>query len=58
MRSRAQKYRERALDCEYLAGTIRDPVCRLDMIEIARQWRELAEQVELLDKLSVSARLA
>ena len=42
MRSRAQKYRERALDCEYLADTIRDPVCRLDMIEIARQWREIS----------------
>jgi hypothetical protein len=57
MEPRAQKYRERALDCEYLADTIRDPVCRLEMIE-ARQWRELAKQDELLDKLSVGAQLA
>ena len=57
MGSRAQKYLERALNCQCLADAMRDPILRFDLLEIARQWQELAEQVEWLDQLSLDERL-
>jgi hypothetical protein len=50
---RVQKCRERALDCEYLADAVRDPVMRFDLMETSRQWRELADQIEFLEKLDI-----
>ena len=53
MGSRAQKCRERALDCKCLADAARDPVIRFDLIEMSRQWRELADQIESLERFAV-----
>jgi hypothetical protein len=53
---RAQKCRERALDCRCLADAARDPFIRFDLMEISRQWRELADQIEFLERLAGAAR--
>ena len=39
-------YREKALDCEISAGFARDEDARLMFIELAGQWRDLADQTE------------
>jgi hypothetical protein len=54
MGSRAQKYRERALDCKKLADAVTDPVVRFDLMDISRQWWELADQIEFLESLRTS----
>ena len=56
MGSIAQKCRERALNCKYLADAARDPAIRFDLMEISRQWWELAGQIELLERLAGFAR--
>ena len=58
MQSRAQRCRERARDCEYLADAVRNPSLRSLLRETAQLWREMAEHAELLDRLSVTARVA
>jgi hypothetical protein len=44
--SRADYYRTKANECEQKAKKARDPVVKRDFFELARQWREVAEQVE------------
>jgi hypothetical protein len=36
---------------EYLADAVCNPVIRFDLIEMSRQWRELAAQIEFLEKV-------
>jgi hypothetical protein len=40
---------------EALVAVITDETSRTDMRITARQWRELAEQVELLDRIDLNA---
>jgi hypothetical protein len=49
MDSRASRYRDRALDCEEVAVVAETDSFRRELLEFARQWRELAKQVEFLD---------
>ena len=42
----ADEYRARAADCERRAAQARDAVVRKDYAEMARQWREMAAQID------------
>jgi O-methyltransferase involved in polyketide biosynthesis len=44
--TRAAAYRARAHQANELAAKIRDPEARRIYKDIARQWRELAEEIE------------
>jgi hypothetical protein len=44
--TRAEEYRERAKEAEKQANKTRDPSAKEGFQDIARQWRELAEQAE------------
>jgi len=39
-------YRTKAAQCERWAKEARDPEAKRDFIEVAREWRDLAAQVE------------
>jgi hypothetical protein len=42
----ANRYRAKAAECEQKAKEATDPEVNRDYAELARQWRELAEQIE------------
>ncbi len=44
MPSRSETYRAKAAECEQKARLARDPRVESDYADMARQWRELAEQ--------------
>jgi hypothetical protein len=44
--TRAEEYRLRAKEAEEQANKVRDPGARQGFLDIARQWREMAEQAE------------
>jgi hypothetical protein len=44
--SGAGHYRTKAAECEQKAKKARDPEVKRDFFELARQWREVAEQIE------------
>jgi hypothetical protein len=46
MSAKAEECRKKAEDAEAMAAKVRDPQVRETYREIARQWRELAEQAE------------
>jgi len=46
MRLSAEEYRARAAQCERMAERNRDPTLKAQYLELARQWRDLAQQVE------------
>jgi hypothetical protein len=52
MPSRAERYREKAKDCAAVAAAVTDRVLRFELQQVARQWLQLADQVELLDRLA------
>jgi hypothetical protein len=43
---RAEEYRRRAKEAEEQANKVRDPSAKEGFLDIARQWREMAEQAE------------
>ena len=43
----ANRYRAKAAECEQKAQEATDPEVKRNYAKLARQWRELAEQVEL-----------
>jgi hypothetical protein len=47
--SRAERYRQRAVECEQAAQTVRDSDTRTVYADLAHHWRELARQAESLD---------
>jgi hypothetical protein len=49
MSPRAERYRAKAAECDRLASKARDLFVRSSLADVAAQWRELAERVELLD---------
>ncbi len=53
MQSRAETYRLKTQECEALAETMSDRDSREQLRITARQWSDLAEQVELLDRLDL-----
>jgi hypothetical protein len=48
--SRADRYLEKAAECEHLAASVRDPQVGATFLDLANQWRDLARQVETLDR--------
>jgi hypothetical protein len=44
--TRAEEYRLRAKEAEEQASKTRDPIEKQGFLDLARQWRELAEQAE------------
>ena len=48
--SRADRYLERAAQCEHLAASVRDPQAQAIFFDLANQWRDLARQVKTLDR--------
>jgi hypothetical protein len=46
--SRVERCLAKAQECERLAAQARDPVAKYTYNDIARQWREIAEQIQEL----------
>jgi hypothetical protein len=46
---RAQRYSEKAEGCERMAAQAKDHDVKASFDEVARQWRDLARQVEQLE---------
>jgi hypothetical protein len=44
--SRAEEYRAHANECDRRAATARDPEVKSQFDELARQWREMANQID------------
>jgi hypothetical protein len=49
MLSRADVYRGRALHCETRATVVTNLKTQTNLSELARRWRELARQLDMLD---------
>ncbi len=50
MDARVELYQRNALECERAARTATDPAIRLAYLDLARQWREMAEHVEFIER--------
>jgi hypothetical protein len=50
MTSRADPYLEKATNLEWRAEEVKDPSIKQTLLNLAKQWRNLARQVEDLDK--------
>jgi hypothetical protein len=50
MISRAEQCRNKAADCEGLALLAKYPDAKNSLAEVARQWRDLATQIELIER--------
>ena len=49
MSQRVQRYRDRAEVCERMAAQARDHDAKASFDEVARQWRDLARQIEEME---------
>jgi hypothetical protein len=50
MGKRAEEYRARAAECEALAADVSDPKIKATYADLAKQWRDLARQVDTLER--------
>jgi hypothetical protein len=50
MGKRAEDYRERAAECEALAAVTADPKFKATYEDLAKRWRDLARQVDTLER--------
>jgi hypothetical protein len=50
MTQRAERYKGKAAHCEEVARKLSDPETMTLYLDLAHQWRELARQVEALDR--------
>ena len=50
MPSRQQLYQAKATECERQAAHAKEPSIRTGYLELARSWRELAEQAALIEQ--------
>jgi hypothetical protein len=50
MGKRADEYRERAAECEALAAVTADPKFKATYEDLAKRWRDLARQVDTLER--------
>jgi hypothetical protein len=47
--NKVEEYRARALECETKAAQVHDPEVRRQLLDVARQWDQMADQrAELL----------
>ena len=49
MASRPEIYRSRAGECDATAASATDSRIRMNFMELATQWRDLARQIETLE---------
>jgi len=47
---RAEEYRKKAEEAEAMAAAARDPSAKQAYLEIAQQWRQLAEHAEHMER--------
>jgi hypothetical protein len=50
MTVRVERYLEKAAHCEQAAERVADPVTKALYLDLASQWRQLAQQAETLDR--------
>jgi hypothetical protein len=50
MQTRAEHFRAKSLECLHAAQRATDQTARASFLELAERWRELAEQVEGVDR--------
>ena len=50
MATRAEDFRAKATEAERQAKNISDPKLRANYLELAKAWRQMAEQVEAFEK--------
>jgi hypothetical protein len=50
MRKWAEECRERAIECEALAAVTDDPKLKATYEDLAKRWRDLARQVDTLER--------
>jgi hypothetical protein len=50
MGARAQEYRAKAAECEAIATITADPKIKATYSDLAKQWRDLARQVDTLER--------
>ena len=50
MGSRAEQYRAQATQCETAAAAAHDPKIKATYADLAKQWRDLARQVDTLER--------
>jgi hypothetical protein len=50
MGKRAEEYRVRAAECEALAADVSDSKIKATYADLAKQWRDLARQVDTLER--------
>ena len=50
MSSRAEEYRAKAAQCEAIATATPDPKIKAVYADIAKRWRDLARQVDTLER--------
>jgi hypothetical protein len=50
MDSRSERYRECAAECERMASGVSDPAIKALYLDLAKQWRAMAEQADMLDR--------
>jgi hypothetical protein len=50
MGSRAEQYRAQAAQCETAAAAAHDPKIKTTYADLAKQWRDLARQVDTLER--------
>jgi hypothetical protein len=50
---KTDEYRANARICEAQAAASRDPFLKTQLLELARQWREMADQAELRRRFRV-----
>jgi ribosomal protein S15P/S13E len=50
MESRTERFRAKSLECLHAAQHATDHQAKASLLELAERWRELADQVEHLDR--------
>jgi len=50
MSQRAERYSEKAAQCEEAAQRVKDPETRVLYLDLAHQWRQLARQAAAPDR--------
>jgi hypothetical protein len=48
--SKSEEYRAKAAECDQRAASIRDTEVKAHYQELARQWREMANQIERMGR--------
>lgn len=50
MNERAERYKQKAADCDQAAHGLSNPETKALYFDLAKEWRNLARQAEMLDR--------